>query len=248
MKALFERLLTRIADKARRAGEAMIFAADRTSELRYFDPADQPWVGALEAHWRDIRAELDQVLNTRQRIPTFQEVSREQAVISDDERWRTYFLQVFGRPIPANCQRCPRTAKLLSAVPGLGNAVFSILLPGKHIPEHRGPYKGLLRYHLALRVPAPAERCWIEVNGERRHWREGASLLFDDSFAHSAANESDDIRVVLFLDFPRPLPAPLALFNRAVIWLLSATEFARRPVAYLNQTAAGDDGRRGALD
>ena len=83
--------------------------------------------------------------------------AREQAAISDDERWRTYFLQVFGRPIPANCQRCPRTAELLRAVPGLGNAVFSILLPGKHIPEHRGPYKGLLRYHLALRVPAPAE-------------------------------------------------------------------------------------------
>lgn len=248
MMALFERMLTRVADKARVMGEAMIFAADRSADQRYFETAGLPWVGVLEAHWRDIRAELDAVLAARQRIPTFQEVSREQAAISDDERWRTFFLQVFGRPITANCQRCPRTAELLGAVPGLGNAVFSILLPGKHIPAHRGPYKGLLRYHLALRVPAPAERCWIEVEGERRHWQEGSSLLFDDSFTHSAANDADDIRVVLFLDFPRPLPAPLAWLNRCVIRLLCATEFARRPVDYLERNAAGGDGERGALD
>ena len=31
-------------------------------------------------------------------------------------------------------------------------AFFSILAPGKHIPPHRGPYKGLLRYHLGLQV------------------------------------------------------------------------------------------------
>src|SRR4051812_31569052 len=33
-------------------------------------------------------------------------------------------------------------------------AMFSVLLPHKHIPPHRGPWKGVLRYHLALRTPA----------------------------------------------------------------------------------------------
>lgn len=248
MKALFARILTRIADKARVAGEAMIYAVDSTRHTLYFEAGAPPWVSNLEAHWRDIRAELDEVLAARQRIPTFQEVSPEQRVISDDDRWRTYFLQVFGRRIAANCARCPRTTELLAAVPGLGNAVFSILLPGKRIPQHRGPYKGMLRYHLALKVPARAEQCWLDVNGERRHWQEGRSLLFDDSFPHSAANDSDDIRVVLFLDFPRPLPAPWAWLNRCVIRLLCATEFARRPVDYLERNATRDDDRRGALD
>lgn len=248
MQALFEWILTRIADKARAAGEKLIRITDATRDQVYFEPTSQPWVSTLEAHWQEMRTELEQVLVSQTRIPSFQEVSREQASISDDDLWKTYFLQVFGTPIDGNCQRCPRTAALLARVPGLGNAVFSILLPGKRIPEHRGPYKGLLRYHLALRVPTPPERCWIEVNGERRHWAEGASLMFDDSFPHSAVNESDGIRVVLFLDFPRPLPAPVALINRGVIWLLGMSEFARRPIAYLNQSAVTTAARRGALD
>lgn len=246
MKAVLERALTRAADKARMLGEALIRATDATRDVVYFDAARFPWACELERHWLEIRAELEQLLQGCSRIPTFQEVSREQLGISSDERWRTFFLHVFGTRIDANCRRCPRTAELLAAVPGLGNAVFSILLPGKHIPEHRGPYKGLLRYQLALRVPAPTESCWIDVNGERRHWREGESLLFDDSFPHSAANESDTIRVVLFLDFPRPLPPLVAMVNRYVIRLISATESARRPIDYLNDTAANTDGR-GAL-
>ena len=44
--------------------------------------------------------------------------------------------------------------------------MFSILAPGKHIPPHDGPYKGVLRYHLGLVVPdAPVERLGIRVGG-----------------------------------------------------------------------------------
>ena len=52
-----------------------------------------------------------------------------------------------------NCQRCPLTTQLVESIPGMKTAFFSIMLPGKYIPEHRGPYKGLLRYQLALKVP-----------------------------------------------------------------------------------------------
>ena len=56
-----------------------------------------------------------------------------------------------------------------------------MLSPGKHIPAHRGPYKGVLRYHLGLKIPEPREGCRIRVGEEVRHWEEGASLLFDDT-------------------------------------------------------------------
>ena len=36
-------------------------------------------------------------------------------------------------------------------------AMISILSPRKHILDHRGPYKGVLRYHLGLIVPQDAE-------------------------------------------------------------------------------------------
>ena len=36
--------------------------------------------------------------------------------------------------------------------------MFSILAPGKRIPPHDGPYKGVLRYHLGLDGPGRTGR------------------------------------------------------------------------------------------
>ena len=62
---------------------------------------------------------------------------------------------------------------------GMKTAMISILSPRKHILDHRGPYKGVLRYHLALMIPEPREACRIRVDDEFRHWDEGKSLLFE---------------------------------------------------------------------
>jgi beta-hydroxylase len=96
-------------------------------------------------------------------------------------------------------------------------ALFSILAPHKHIGEHRGPYKGVLRYHLGLRIPEPTEACGIRVGGELAHWQEGHGLLFDDTYQHEAWNDTDGVRVVLFMDVIRPLRPPAKQLNQAVI-------------------------------
>jgi beta-hydroxylase len=104
-------------------------------------------------------------------------------------------------------------------------AMFSILAPGKHVPPHRGPYKGVLRYHLALLVPQPRNRCRIRIADQLRHFEEGKSLLFDDTFVHEVWNESSGHRAVLFVDIVRPLPWPLSWMNRLAIWAISRSPF-----------------------
>ena len=94
-------------------------------------------------------------------------------------------------------------------------AMFSILSPRKHILDHRGPYKGVLRYHLGLIVPEDAEACRIRVGEDIRHWEEGESMIFDDTFNHEVWNDTDETRVVLFVDVLRPLPSPESQINRA---------------------------------
>jgi len=96
-----------------------------------------------------------------------------------------------------NCARCPETTRLIENIPGMKTAFFSILAPGKYIPEHRGLYKGFIRYHLGIKVPKPFNQCGIKVDGEIRHWEEGKSLIFDDTFTHEAWNLSEEFRVVL---------------------------------------------------
>ncbi|MBV8431841.1 MAG: aspartyl/asparaginyl beta-hydroxylase domain-containing protein, partial [Solirubrobacterales bacterium] len=196
-----------VSDRALLAGAAMLRGFERyvvrsslVPTTPFLDPADFPWIAPLEAHWEDIRAELDRVLERRDDLPNFQDISTDQATITDDDRWKTFFLFGYGFRSDANCNRCPRTAQLLEAIPGMTTAMFSILSPGKHIGAHRGPYRGVLRYHLGLRIPSPASAAGISVGGEVRHWEEGKSLVFDDGYEHFAWNDTDGLRAVLFVD------------------------------------------------
>jgi beta-hydroxylase len=185
------------------------------------------WIPDLEANWATIRAELDQVLSYRDALPNFQDISVDQASITDDDGWKTYFFFGYGFRADSNCARCPRTAALLDRIPGLTTAFFSILSPRKRIGEHRGPWRGVLRYHLALQVPEPVTDAGIEVGGEAAHWEEGRSLLFDDGYEHRAWNDTDDLRVVLFVDVIRPLKPPADQINRALIAAIGRSPYIR---------------------
>jgi ornithine lipid ester-linked acyl 2-hydroxylase len=185
------------------------------------------WIPQLEAQWRAMRAELDDVLTYRDDLPNFQDISVDQASITDDDRWKTFFFWGYGFRSDVNCARCPATARLLAGVPGLTTAFFSILSPHKCIGEHRGPWRGVLRYHLALRVPEPRDRAGISVGGEVAHWEEGHSLLFDDGYEHHAWNDTDGVRVVLFVDVIRPLKPPAQQLNRAVIAAIGRSPYIR---------------------
>ena len=97
----------------------------------------------------------------------------------------------------------------------------------KHVPAHRGPYKGVIRYHLGLVVPEPAGSARIRVGDETRAWAEGESLVFDDSYNHEAWNDSDGDRVVLFLDVVRPCRFPFNLLNNLIIGVIARSPFVR---------------------
>lgn len=207
----FERLIDRI--QGRRA---------------WLDPAEFPWTRELEASCPRIQAELAEVLSGDEYIPEFREVSVELAQnITTGTSWKSFFFHAYGRRYDRNCDRCPETAKLVEGIPGMKTAFFSILAPGTHITPHRGPFKGVLRLHLPLVVPRDAEKCGIRVGDEVRHWEAGRSFVFDDTFEHEAWNESDEARVVLFVDFARQLPGPLGALNRGLLRMIGASPFIR---------------------
>lgn len=184
-----------------------------------------PWIDGLEDHWTTVRSELDEVLSYREDLPNFQDISVDQASITDDDGWKTFFFFGYGFRSDANCARCPKTAELLESVPGLTTAFFSILSPGKHIAQHRGPWRGVLRYHLALKVPQPEAAAGIKVGGEVAHWEEGRSLLFDDGYPHEAWNDTGGVRVVLFVDVIRPMRPVAAAVNSALIRAIGISPF-----------------------
>lgn len=205
--------------------EKAITRLTRDGDRTFFETESFPWVASIEAGSKVIRDELNQLLVHRDQIPNFQDISEDQNVLTEGDRWKTFFLYAYGHQAEQNCARCPNTARLLGNIPGMKTAMFSILAPRKHVPEHRGPYKGVLRYHLGLIIPTLETSCRIRVAGEVRSWQEGKSLIFDDSLLHEVWNDSDSWRVVLFVDFLRPLPFPLSWLNRVMVWRISTTPF-----------------------
>ncbi|MCW9705207.1 aspartyl/asparaginyl beta-hydroxylase domain-containing protein [Fodinibius salsisoli] len=205
--------------------EKLIAKTSKVDNTPYFDSDLFDWTEQLEKNQPIIRKELDGVLQYLEQIPNFQQISTDQKSITTDDKWKTYFLYGFGYKAEQNCARCPETTRLVESIPGMKTAFFSILAPGKHIPEHRGLYKGFIRYHLGVKVPQPPLQCGIKVNGETRHWQEGESLIFDDTYLHEAWNSSDEIRVVLFMDILRPLKFPGNILNTAILSLIKRSAY-----------------------
>jgi ornithine lipid ester-linked acyl 2-hydroxylase len=220
-------VLGRLGLRLQNVIEDIVVRASILPDEPIYDTADFPWVAGLQANWRTIRAELDQVLVYREQMPSFHEILKEVGTITTDDTWKTFFLQGAGMDCTGNAARCPETMKLLAQIPGASTAFFSILSPGKHIPAHRGAYNGVLRFHLGLLVPEPRERCRIRIGNEFRNWNEGEALIFDDSYNHEVWNDTQGWRVVLFVDFPRPLRQPWHWLNRSLIGMGALAPFLR---------------------
>ncbi len=207
----------RLALRAQTWLETAVARASRIADTPVYDTRDFPWAQPVEAHWPAIHQELEAVLLQRSRLPSFHEIVDEVRSITHDDQWKTYWLIGAGLDCDENARHCPATMQALREIPGTINAFFSILAPGKHIPAHRGAYNGILRYHLGVIIPEPSWMAGIRIGDRICHWSEGKSLIFDDSFNHEAWNYTGGWRVVLFVDFVRPLRHPWHALNRLLL-------------------------------
>jgi ornithine lipid ester-linked acyl 2-hydroxylase len=192
-----------------------------------YDNTVFPWTKDIERDWRAIRAELDRVLTRKDDLPGFHELSTDVSTISQDRGWKTFLLAGYGFKSKANIKACPETWRICQKIPGLITVMFSIFEPNKHLPAHRGPYNGVLRLHLGLIVPEPREQLGIRVENAVYRWREGEAVVFDDAFEHEAWNRTPHTRVVLFVDFIKPLRFPANFLNWLLLNLAVFTPFIR---------------------
>ena len=201
------------------------FVASRSThpDVAVYDNATFPWAKRVEQNWRGIRAELDVLMERRESMPSFHEILAEAGTITQDNQWKTFFLLGPGLDCRKNQEQCPKTMQALKEIPDIQTAFFSILSPHKHIPAHRGAFNGVLRYHLGLQVPQPREDCRIRIGTQTCSWQEGKSLIFDDTYNHEVWNDTDGYRVVLFVDFIRPMRSPHDHWVKTLIKLASYT-------------------------
>ena len=195
-----------------------------------------PQLRALERAFPRIRAEIDALTQRHVGMPSYHEVNPPATEISTttDGAWRVFMLELLGHRPERNRALCPETCAALAEVPGVLQAFFSVLEPGKSVPLHDGPYVGYLRYHLGLRVPRDAPP-FIRIAGHAYTWREGEGVMFDDSWPHEVVNHSREARIVLIVDVPRPLPFVPRLLNNLVLWGVAAPSYASKVIGKVEQ-------------
>ena len=205
------------------------------------DPRSIPELDVLRANWRTIRDEA---------VALMDQGSIRAATGHNDlgfnsffkNGWKRFYVKWYGSPMPSAQSACPKTVALVESLPNVNAAMFALLPPGGKLNRHRDPFAGSLRYHLGLVTPN-SDQCRIYVDGNAYSWRDGEDLLFDETFIHSAANDTDVTRIILFCDVERPLRTPVMralnrLFARHIMRAASTQNFDTEPVGLLNRIYA----------
>jgi aspartate beta-hydroxylase len=182
-------------------------------------PDAQRFAGA----WQAIRDEAAALAQEVQAIPRFHEIMPEQTDISanDGRDWRLFILKAYGVENARHMAACPTLASIVAAAPDVLSASLSFMAPGKHVPAHRGPFRGVIRFYLGLSVPKlPDGRAaaLLKIADEEYRIGDGQWLLWDDTYFHEVWNGGNTLRCVLLLDvWRRTMPFDMRLLSRALI-------------------------------
>ena len=186
-------------------------------EREFHDPEDFPWLAELETETGAIRDEFRRLMvSERAELVPYIQYSEDQPLrqwrgLNWNKAWTAIHLTQNGVTIEANARHCPRTMALLDRIeqPHITgrspNAMFSLLAPRTRIPPHEGVANTRLVCHLPLIVPSD---CWFRVGAETLRWEPGRAFVFDDTIEHEAANDSDQLRVVMIFDLWHPGLSP----------------------------------------
>lgn len=175
--------------------------ADLEKDPYFFDVSELPWVKHIEAHWLEVKAELEAYLarNDQSLVPYFGE-----HLMSKKKCWRAVGFKFWNIYHPALMREFPRTAAIFESVPHLTAVSFSQIQPQSAIKPHFGDTNANYRCHLGLVIPAGLPKCGFRVGDEERPWKEGRVLAFCDAHNHTAFNHTDQPRFIVNFDVLRP--------------------------------------------
>jgi beta-hydroxylase len=198
-----------------------------------FNPEDFPWTKNFIKNLPSIQEEFYNY-QKRHLIPEYKSISKEAS--GETKGWHSLFLRIFGNDTQ-NMKAFPKTKQLIDSCP-CTTAYFSLLKPGTKIKPHKGIFSGVIRYHLSIKIPKDWEKCFIVVDGKKLHWREGGHIMFDDSYIHMVENNTDEERVVLFLDIKRDFKSLwLNAVNEIMLKYIKSNDMVNSSLTKINKMA-----------
>lgn len=191
-----------------------LFYLPQIRRLKYYPTGEFDWVERVLKFTPRIKNELINALNEqatnsqlRPYLPANSITDGNLKELAGSADWSALDLFKDGLKNQQLATVFPRTFRLLESLPLYSldhqpfEVFFSLLKPQQTINAHYGQSNHALTVHLPLTVP---ENCFLEVAGDKHHWRENELVIFDDSFKHAAYNQSQQLRIVLIFSIWHP--------------------------------------------
>lgn len=196
-----------------------------------------PELAPLKENWETIRDEA-RFLMDEDHIQKSERHNDLAFVAFYRRGWKRFYLRWYHDFLPSAQEHCPKTVELINSIPNVKAAAFTMLPPGTELGKHRDPFALSMRYHLGLVTPN-SDDCAIWVDGHKYAWRDGEDFVFDETYVHWARNDSDQNRVILFVDIARPVYTPVMRwfgdwFGRIVLAQTRTNNVAEEKVGVFN--------------
>lgn len=188
----------------------------------FHDINEFPELQIIEDNWKVIRDEMPEfklenlnsdlersigVWNTNENIDILKKINdKVDWVTGWSNNWFHFPIYYLGKPINNINKILPKTYEILSKIPSIYVAGYSILLPNATLPWHVDE-TGSETHSLAMNLGLDSDNSILYVKGNREYIHEkkqanGKSILFDSNYKHEVINKSNtNVRVILYIDF-----------------------------------------------
>lgn len=126
---------------------------------------------------------------------------------SDNKVWYNYPLMIKNYVIDDAHIKCPKTIELLKKINCNQVSGFSLLLPRSKLNKHTDPtgkkFNSMAGNLLLTDSKKSNLRVWETEDSKANIYnhKQGKMVIFDSTYLHSADNNSEEIRVILYIDF-----------------------------------------------
>lgn len=163
------------------------------------------------------------------------ELSEIQKHLNTDKKWRSVLLYVYSYFNNQEIDSFSSLKKLIQKHQhSLNLVLFSTTEAGKHILPHRGSNYGVLRLQIGIDIKYPND-CCLRVEDKEVFLKEKEVFIFDDTFTHEIANNSQSHRTVLIIDYFKPYPWIYDKVNRYLVKKKANTGYVQSVVKKMNE-------------
>lgn len=162
-----------------------------------------PFCKTLDDNFELIQSEIFALLQKRS-LTRYEDIDKKRAdEVSKD--WKLFYIKLLNEYNDIGKSLCPNIYNLTKEHDNILSITVAVLDPRVCLAAHEGPYAGILRYHLGIEVPQ-VNPPYIRVKDQYHTWQVGKSIVLDDVFEHEVYNTAEERRVILIVDFKRPMP------------------------------------------